>query len=71
MIIAKKGIIYAARCAQGWTQKELAKNSGVSAARICAIESRDASMTPQTAKKIADAVGKDIDELFEFVQDKQ
>ena len=67
MIVAKKGRIYEARCARGWTQKELANKSDVSAARICAIESSSAPMTPQTAKKIADAVGKDFDELFDVV----
>ena len=67
MIVAKKGRIYEARCARGWTQKDLAKNSDVSAARICAIESSNAPMTPQTAKKISDAVGKPFDELFDVV----
>jgi len=67
MIIAKKGSIEAARGAHGWTQKKLAEQSGVSAARICAIESKSGPMTPQTAKKICDAVGKPFEELFQTV----
>lgn len=70
MIVAKKGRLEAARCARGWTQKALARESGISPARICAIESNGARMTPQTAKKIGEAVGKDFDELFDVIPKK-
>lgn len=67
MIVAKKGTIEAARGAHGWSQKELAKNSGVSAARICAIETNGASLTPKTAKKICDTVQKPFEALFVII----
>lgn len=64
VIVAKKGTIEAARGARGWTQKELARECGVSAARICAIESNGAALTPKTAKKICDTVQKRFEDLF-------
>jgi len=67
MIKAKKGKIEAARSAQGWSQKALAKASGVSAPRICAIETNGSYLTPQTAHKICVATGKKFNELFDII----
>lgn len=68
MIVAKRGSIEAARGALGMTQKQFAVECGVSAARICDIEKNGAALTPKTAKKICDTVGKRFEDMFTTVQ---
>ena len=68
MIIAKSEKIEAARGALGWSQQtELAKQSGLSRARVSVIENGRESTAAQTAKKICDALDKSFDELFMIV----
>lgn len=67
MIIAKSEKIEAARGALGWSRTELAKQSGLSRARVSVIENGRESTAAQTAKKICDALDKSFDELFMIV----
>ena len=53
------------REAKGWTQEILADASGVNRVMIARYETTNANMTVETAKKLADALGCTIDELFE------
>ena len=64
MIIAQKLKIEKARAVLGWSQTELAKQSGVSRNRICMMESGKEGVKAETAKKVCDALGKRFDELF-------
>lgn len=52
------------RNAKGWTQEKLAEESGVHRIMIARYESTGANMTIETAKKLADALGCTIDELY-------
>lgn len=53
------------RKAKGWTQETLADASGVNRIMIARFETTSTNMTIETAKKLADALGCTIDELFE------
>lgn len=49
---------------KGWSQEKLAEESGVHRIMIARYESTGANMTIETAKKLADALGCTIDELY-------
>lgn len=52
------------RIEKGWTKVELAKQASMSPSAIMRIENGQ-GVLPQNAKKIADALNKDIFDLFE------
>ena len=56
-------IIANLRANKGWSQTELADNSGVSRVMIGKYEREDASPSIEAAKKIADALGVSLDQL--------
>lgn len=68
MIIAKSGRIEEARGALGWTQGELSRQSGVSRATICAMETGRKAVKAPTAKKICDAIGRNFADIFLSVE---
>lgn len=53
------------RWARGWTQQELADNSGLSRHTIGRIEDGSSSGGPKSATKLAEALGVDTDALIE------
>lgn len=53
------------RVNQGLSCQDLAKSSGVSASTICRLE-RGFSANPSTAKKLADALGCPVTDLFDI-----
>jgi len=63
MVKGNVEVIKAARLEQGWTVSDLAKQIKVNKATISGIE-RGVSTSPTTAKRIADALGKPVTELF-------
>ncbi len=56
------------RIEKGYSQRELAKVSGVSQATISLIEKEGRQARPAAMKKIADALGIGIFEIAEFAQ---
>ena len=62
-IIAKSEEMQRARIARGWNRVQLAAKAGVTAQSISRIEKGE-NAGPATAKKISDALGIPVDELF-------
>ena len=60
-------IIANPRANKGWSQTELADNSGVSRVMIGKYERGDASPSIEAAKKIADALDVSLDYLVVFL----
>ena len=67
MIKAKSGAIQMARASKGWTQQELAESSGMHRATVRLTENGSRGTHSVSAKKISDALGCKVEELFEFV----
>lgn len=65
MVKAKLDSLIAARFAEGLNKLALAQMCGLNHATIIKIE-QGAGTSPKTAKKIADALGKPIEELFSY-----
>ncbi|MCY9694750.1 helix-turn-helix domain-containing protein [Paenibacillus alginolyticus] len=63
-ILAKTDVFIKARVIKGYSQRELAKHSGLSHAYISLLERSIKSVGPSTAKKLCDLLEKDLEELF-------
>jgi putative transcriptional regulator len=63
-ILAKTDVFIKARVIKGYSQRELAKHSGLSHAYISLLERSIKSVGPSTAKKLSDLLDKDLEELF-------
>lgn len=63
MIKAKAEALRASRIERGWDMTELAHEAKVTQATISRVE-RGNSTSPSTAKKVADALGRPVAELF-------
>ncbi|NRF90852.1 helix-turn-helix transcriptional regulator [Paenibacillus frigoriresistens] len=63
-ILAKTDVFIKARVIKGYSQRELAKHSGLSHAYISLLERSIKSVGPSTAKKLSDLLEKDLEELF-------
>ena len=66
MITSKPFVISTVRVNNGLSMRQLAAKSSVNVATISIIESRPKSVTPGTAKRVCDALGVDMSELFEI-----
>ncbi|RTE03081.1 XRE family transcriptional regulator [Paenibacillus whitsoniae] len=65
-IAAKPEAFIKARITKGFSQRELARHSGVSHAYISLLERRKKNVGPFTAKKLSELLDKEIEELFEI-----
>ena len=70
LICYRKGVnkitgLVQARQAQGMTQEQLAKASGVHRVTIARIETGEVSPKAETLKRLADALGVLVDDLME------
>lgn len=63
-IYAKKGIIVKTRILKGYSQREFARQLGLSHAYISLLERSIKCVGPATAKKISDLLDKSIEDLF-------
>ncbi len=63
-ILARTDVFIKARVIKGYSQRELAKHSGLSHAYISLLERSIKSVGPSTAKKLSDLLEKDLEELF-------
>ena len=66
MVKAKRDNLIAARFAKGLNKLALAQMCGLNHATVGKIE-QGAGTSPKTAKKIADALGQPIGELFIYI----
>jgi putative transcriptional regulator len=55
-----------ARIWKGFSQRELAKRSGLSCAYISLLERSVRSVGPSTAKKLSELLEKPVDQLFDI-----
>jgi len=70
LIIANTENIVLTRSLKGWNQKQLAMNSGLSAAAITKLEAGK-SVSPETVKKIMQAFGSsDVEKYFCYIAKK-
>lgn len=65
-IYAKKGALRLARVEKGWSCARLAREAGVAGATVTRKE-KGLPVSPSTAKKLADALGRPITDLFQVV----
>ncbi|NQX66279.1 transcriptional regulator [Paenibacillus ferrarius] len=65
-IMAKTDEFVKARVIKGYSQRELAKHSGLSHAYVSLLERSIKSVGPATAKKLSDLLGKDLEDLFKI-----
>lgn len=65
MIAAKIDALRTARINKGWSCARLAREAGVTGPTITRLESGK-SASPETAKRLSDALGKSIVELFDI-----
>jgi putative transcriptional regulator len=63
-IVARSDVFIHARIIKGYSQRELAKHSGLSHAFISLLERSVKPVGPGTAKKLSDLLGKEMEELF-------
>jgi putative transcriptional regulator len=63
-IMAKTDSFMRARIIKGYSQRELAKHSGLSHSYISLLERSLKSVGPATAKKLSDLLGKDLEDVF-------
>ncbi len=52
------------RIVAGYSQRKLGRETGISGAYLSQIERGERNPSPTVAKKIADALGKEFDDLF-------
>ncbi|MEC0229237.1 helix-turn-helix domain-containing protein [Paenibacillus alba] len=64
--MAKTDEFVKARVIKGYSQRELAKHSGLSHAYVSLLERSIKSVGPATAKKLSDLLGKDLEDLFKI-----
>jgi putative transcriptional regulator len=65
-IVARTDVFIRARIVSGYSQRDLAKRSGLSHAYISLLERSVKPVGPATAKKLSDLLGKEIEELFKI-----
>jgi putative transcriptional regulator len=63
-IVARSDVFIRARIIKGFSQRDLAKHSGLSHAFISLLERSVKPVGPGTAKKLSDLLGKEMEELF-------
>jgi putative transcriptional regulator len=63
-IVAKSEVFIKARIVKGYSQRELARFSGLSHAFISLLERSIKPVGPATAKKLSEILDKDVEELF-------
>lgn len=63
-ILAKTDAFIKARVTKGYSQRELARHSGVSHAYISLLERSIKSVGPSTAKRLSDVLEMELEELF-------
>jgi putative transcriptional regulator len=63
-IVARSDVFIRARIINGYSQRELAKHSGLSHSFISLLERSVKPVGPGTAKKLSDLLGKEMEELF-------
>ncbi|MBP1989218.1 helix-turn-helix domain-containing protein [Paenibacillus eucommiae] len=67
-IVARSEVFIKARILKGYSQRDLAKQSGLSHAFISLLERSLKPVGPGTAKKLSDLLDKDLEELFSIEQ---
>jgi putative transcriptional regulator len=65
-IYAKKEVFSKSRILKGLTQRELARQSGLSHAYISMVERSVKSVGPGAAKRLSELLDKDAEELFKI-----
>ena len=65
-IYAKTDVFIKCRILKGFTQRELAKKTGLSHAYISMIERSVKSVGPAAAKKLSELLEKDAEDLFKI-----
>ena len=63
--------IFDLRMREGWTQEDLARESGVPAATISRLENNERTPRFSTIRKLADPLGVDFKELLVFPDDPE
>jgi putative transcriptional regulator len=63
-IVAKSEVFIKARIIKGYSQRELARCSGLSHAYISLLERSVKPVGPATAKKLSEILDKHVEELF-------
>lgn len=63
-IIAKPDVFVKTRILKGLSQRELARQTGLSHAYISLLERSVKPVGPATAKRLSQLLGKDVEELF-------
>jgi putative transcriptional regulator len=63
-IVARSEVFIKARIVKGYSQRDLAKQSGLSHAFISLLERSIKAVGPGTAKRLSDLLGREIEELF-------
>jgi putative transcriptional regulator len=65
-IVARSDVFIRARIIKGYSQREVAKHSGLSHSFISLLERSVKPVGPGTARKLSDLLGKEMEELFHF-----
>ncbi|MEB3100202.1 helix-turn-helix domain-containing protein [Ferviditalea candida] len=63
-IVANRDIFTKSRILKGLSQRELARQSGLSHGYISLIERGNKSIGPKAAKKVSEILDKNVEELF-------
>lgn len=63
-ILAKTDAFIKARVTKGYSQRELARHSGLSNAYISLLERSIKSVGPSTAKRLSEVLEKELEEIF-------
>ncbi|WNR43136.1 helix-turn-helix domain-containing protein [Paenibacillus roseipurpureus] len=63
-IVVKTDAFIRARVTKGYSQRELARHTGLSHAYISLMERAIKSVGPSTAKRLSEALEREVDELF-------
>lgn len=63
-ILVNKDAFIHARLIMGFSQRELAKIANLSSALICQVENGDRNPSPNSAKKICDALNVEFEAIF-------
>jgi len=63
-IMARTDVFIKARIVKGYSQRDLAKHTGLSHSYISLLERSLKSVGPATARKLSDVLGRDVEDLF-------
>ena len=69
-IIAKNGLISKERISRGWSTEKMGEMIGTTSQTVTRVE-RGESTSPGTAKKIAEALGLQVDDIFEISNEER